>query len=321
MKMLVKKITLVVALSFASSTMLFGAEPKAADIVPGKDDIPGWGAWTLTKVMRGGAFLKEKKEFLNLIEALMQIPYVICVDSTDSDAIRVSTMLAGAATATRLVNILGIPKNIPPALIFMWDGPKVLALVGAGLYDFIRISDAEKVAQRNSVDVGKFKSFKITQSIQLSIEIILRMLALFSKHGIGQDNGYSQAITVFASELADVVSIWRLLGRYTTYFMYVDEFALNWEVVIKKKDKDSDDTANASMIGDGTENNEVSEKTDVVGAGFASLQQENDVAADTRMLAADDQQMVNQDQATSQTQSVSVLLDSLRGAVQGAVAQ
>lgn len=273
MKMLCKKIALIITISFLNSAMLFGEEQKPAEDVSQPKDVPGWGAWALDKAACGGAFLKEKKEITNLIEALMHIPYVLYVDSPDPQAIKISTMLAGAATGLKLVNILGIPKNIPPALIFIWDGPKVIGLVGAGLYDVIRIGDAEKIAEHNKLEAGKLKSFKITQSIQLTIEIILRMLALISKHGIGQDNGYSSAITIFATELADVVSIWRLLGRYTTYFMYLDEFAINWEVVVKKKD--SEKPAHALTLIDGVNEggntNEVSEKTDVVGAGLASL--------------------------------------------------
>ena len=230
------KLIIITLLSFS----LLGAAQTPLSVST-EDKEGGILSWLYDCTNNGITFLQDKKDILELTEALMHIPYVASINSSDPKTIKLAATLAEIATSTKLVSILGIPQHVPPVKIILWDVPKVLCYVAAGLYDIIRVGDAEKVAEKNVAQPTRLKSFKVTQIIQLTVEILLRTLAIVSRYDKNPQSVNAQTIHIVATELADIVGMWRLLGRYTTYFMYVDEFAIN--LVIKKKLNEDEEPA------------------------------------------------------------------------------
>ncbi len=214
-------ITTFLVVSFAASSNLWCMK----DVAPGPESAVE-ASWP----QRFKTFAKNNhSELTNLLLTLMHAPYILTVDSTDQKVIRLTSMLAGAATAAKIGTILAIPQHVPPAKILVWDLPKVTGYALAATYDVIRFLDAATVVLKNQTEGPKLRMFKINQGMQLTIELMLRVMALLSTQKNIFD-GNSKAVSLCATELADIVSIWRLLSRYMTYFVYLHELEFKFSI-------------------------------------------------------------------------------------------
>lgn len=219
-----------------SAGNVFGMDPEPrAPIEPPIDVIhiappapkpEGWWLRTKNLASKPITFAKDNSELLNLAGALMHLPYIITADSSDAKTIKLAAGLAAASTSMKIMSVASGSGHAMK--ILAWDMPKMLCyLLGTG-YDALRIMDAPKVAYKNQTDPNKLRGFKISQSLQLSIEIVLRIMSILSE----QDEHSTKAYVVSgcASQLADIVSIWRLLNRYVTYLPDVDTLEFGFTV-------------------------------------------------------------------------------------------
>jgi hypothetical protein len=223
--------TLLVALSIvlvSASAFAMNSAPRpeerayVAPIVPEeREPLPAqpWGPWVQGVVAKPFNIAKNNSEVLNLIGALMHAPYILTADSTDPKTIKACASLAVATTSLKLASI--VSGHGPTVKILMWDVPKMFCYLLSAGYDTLRIMDAPKVAYKNQVDTKRLWGFKASQLMQLAIEIVLRIMAVSSKQ---------EGAAWLPSELADIVSIWRLLGRYVTYIPEVDTLEFSFTI-------------------------------------------------------------------------------------------
>lgn len=184
-------------------------------------------------------------EVASLLAALLQAPYIATVDSTNPKTIKFCASMSAAATSLKVASIAA--GHGQTMIVACWHVPKMLAFLLSIGYDTIRVLDAPKVAYKNHTDNKKLSGFKLNQSMLLGVEIALRSMAIWS-----HDEKDLALFTVSgtASEVADAVSIWRLLSRYITYFYYTDKVEFTFSMQ-KKQDPiptGLDDTENEHVM-------------------------------------------------------------------------
>lgn len=176
--------------------------------------------------------LQQYSNVLSLVEALAHVPYVVTLDSENPSIIKKTAVLSGSTTTLKVLVMLGLKQNKRAGLVLLWEAPLMGCYLFSQVYDYIRYIDATKVAIANKTDKKKLTTLKMNQGAQLLIEIVLRVLSIVNAH---QADG-AQNFAPYASGLADLVSAWRLLTRYFTYFTYNEMFEI--KISINKKEVD-----------------------------------------------------------------------------------
>ncbi len=194
--------------------------------------------------------LSNNIQLVHLARALAHIPYIATVDSYDSTTIKVSSMLASSSSTFKVL-YERLKKIEDYRLIYnFYHEPKLWCYILAAYYDATRFFLANGIALENEKEAKLMRGFKINQSIQLAIEICLRLFALMSnKNNLdtrknfdlgSSDSSYTASLC--AAEVADWVELWRLLSRYTTY-MTVSKTGVNFNINFKKNESnDKDET-------------------------------------------------------------------------------
>jgi len=165
-------------------------------------------------------FMQKHQQFLHILRCLLHIPYIATIESQDVYTIRSSAVLATLSTQSRLIYELMRTRN-DTSLIkeLLWPIPKTCGYAGGALYEYGRIIKALEVAQRNKVIDKKLHSLKIQQIIKVVLEISLRALV----YKMSFENKDQTPTEMLLAELADVIELWRLLSRYTTFFVEADQ--------------------------------------------------------------------------------------------------
>lgn len=187
--------------------------------------------------------LSDHIEFVHLVRALSHIPYIVTVDSPEVKKIKTSAVLAASSTNLKLAYELFRKRDDYRLVYNLYNEPKLLCYLVAMSYDIMRFLGAAEIALKNQEEHRRMRGFKISQAIQLAVEICLRGFAYASsRRGNQQTNqqNYSDILGICASEIADWVELWRMLSRFSTY-MNLSKVEANFNVSIKKDEsKDFD---------------------------------------------------------------------------------
>lgn len=178
---------------------------------------------------------------MNIVRAigtLLHIPYIYTLDSTDPHSVRLSGMLAAIPTDIKLGCKFFEKSNKRFFHVLLWDVPKFGAYSSASIYDAINILNPEHMVQeRQSKGISALRKMKIEQSINIGIEFLLRVIACIAQYRASdiEKAAGGRDLTLIATlttELADVVELMRLLGRYNTYST-IPGCDISWNFEIK----------------------------------------------------------------------------------------
>lgn len=190
-----------------------------------------------------GQTLSDHIEFVHLVRALCHIPYIMTVDSSDVTKIKSSAAIAASSTNFKFAYELFRKRDNYRLLYNLYNEPKLLCYLIAASYDAMRFLGATEIALKNKEEQRKMRGFKMSQSIQLAVEICLRGFAYANSRRSNQQanaQDYSDMLGLCASEIADWVELWRMLSRFSTY-MNLSKVEANFNVSIKKEEgKDFD---------------------------------------------------------------------------------
>jgi len=169
-------------------------------------------------------FIQEHAQLINILRALLHIPYIVTLDSHDTKTIASCALLASLATDSRLLyELLHEQKNTSLLKNILWNLPKACGYAAGGLYEYGRFIKAAEVAEKNKVFSKQIRNLKILQSAQLALELILRGLAykisLSTDPRLDGVNLSNQKTAKSIAEIADIVELFRLLSRYNTFFL------------------------------------------------------------------------------------------------------
>lgn len=162
-------------------------------------------------------------DIVRTLGTLLHIPYIYTLDSTDPVSVRIAGMLAAIPTDIKVGYKFFQKSNKRFFQVLLWDVPKFGAYSSAAIYDAINIINPNHMIQeRQSKGIATLRKMKIDQSINIGIEIFLRIIACIAQYRAidiepstgGKDLSFIATLT---TELADAVELMRLLNRYNTY--------------------------------------------------------------------------------------------------------
>lgn len=162
-------------------------------------------------------------DILQALGTLLHIPYIYTLDSTDPVSIRIAGILAAIPTDIKVGCKIFEKTNKRFFQVFLWDVPKFGAYSSAAIYDAINVINPNHMVQeRQSKGMAALRKMKIDHSINIGIEMFLRIIACIAQYRAsdmtiktgGKDLSFVATLT---TELADAVELIRLLSRYNTY--------------------------------------------------------------------------------------------------------
>jgi hypothetical protein len=161
-------------------------------------------------------------ELLNILGALLHIPYIVTLDSNDARAVCLAGALATLPTSLKVcLKFVHKPQDERFYKIFFYDGLKFGSYLSAAAYDGVNFLNAEHMILERQQKGADLKLIKKDQAILLAFEILLRFFAYVAAYKAESADVAAGAdlamIASLISEAANLTELWRLLGRYQTY--------------------------------------------------------------------------------------------------------
>ncbi len=154
----------------------------------------------------------DHKELMKLVGCLAHIPGILTIDSKNQLAIKAAAFLALTATDIKILIDLFKKNEDCLAKNCVYDIPKTTLYALASYYDYVRLTGKPKDLDTKLLEIKPGTSAKITQFVQLGVEVLLRTLACIDRYNRGDSaNKYTGR---FLSELADWVELCRLMDRF-----------------------------------------------------------------------------------------------------------
>lgn len=161
-------------------------------------------------------------ELLNILGALLHIPYIVTLDSPDARAVRWAGILAMLPTDFKIfLKAVHKPHDERFYKILLYDVPKFCCYASTATYDVVNVLNAERMILERQQKGAHLKSIKKDQAMLLTFEVLLRLLGYVAAckaesagGALGSDLSMVASLT---SEAANLTELWRLIGRYQTY--------------------------------------------------------------------------------------------------------
>lgn len=166
--------------------------------------------------------LSQYKQVAHIMRNMLQLPYILTVDSTSPSAVRASAVAnALAVTSKSGWELFRTDKNnscLAARMIF--DMPKVTAYSVASVYDIVRFLEARNIALQNAKEnsSGNLRGFKLNQLALWVTEVLLRVASQMSMNRSNADEKKDDFSGWMVAQIADGVEMWRLISRFNSYF-------------------------------------------------------------------------------------------------------
>jgi len=165
------------------------------------------------------SFIEDHLQLINIVRSLLHVPYIVTIDSQDPQKIRACALLSACATDSQLLyELLRTRNNTNLLADIVWHLPKAAGYAAGAVYEYGRFVKALEVAEKNKVFNKQLRNLKIQQTIQLVLELCLRGLV----YNVSRNHPNQKETLKSIAEIADIIEVWRLLGRYNT-FLIADE--------------------------------------------------------------------------------------------------
>lgn len=166
--------------------------------------------------------VEASKDLLAMVGPLLHVPYILTLDSDDSKKVRLAGLLAMLPTGAKVIYKSFEKCNGRFLTIVLPGVPKYLGYSVANLYDWINVTSPRHMILERQQKGDYLKRIKVEQGAYLAFEVLLRIISFFASYKADNAEypaGRSDLKTVgaLASEFADWIELWRLLGRYKTY--------------------------------------------------------------------------------------------------------
>lgn len=221
-------------------------------------------------------------ELLNILGALLHIPYIMTLDSADERTVRWAGILAMLPTDFKIcLKAAHKPHDERFYKILLYDVPKFGCYASAATYDVINVLNAEHMILERQQKGADLKLIKKDQAMLLTFEVLLRFLAYVAAYKAESANGAPGSdlgmIASLISEAANLTELWRLIGRYQTYatmpwldmVFYIIEVIKDIESLNTQIGCDDDfflSPQSAVMVGDKKENLDTVSPNDAIAA-------------------------------------------------------
>ncbi len=169
--------------------------------------------------------MSTAKKHIQVVKAcgtLMHIPYILTLDSKNSQAVRLAGLLAMLPTDCKLGFKFFEQCDDRFFKIMLWDVPKFVAYSGAATYDVLNVLNPEHMVAQRQGKGEDLRKLKLDQAAALTIEFILRILACVASfkaadHVSSRGGADLNMLAALISEIADCAEIARLMSRYNSY--------------------------------------------------------------------------------------------------------
>ena len=191
--------------------------------------------------------LKKNEQIAHIARDILELPYILTVDSTSPAAIRAAAAANSlAVTSKNTYELFFNNSDHCLARRMIQDVTKVGVYTVASIYDVIRFLEASNIALQNlkEKNSGSLQGFKFNQLALWGIEVLLR----FALHMSGDNNAKSKNSMSWQmlSGLADVVEMWRLLNRFNSYFSS-SKIRADLKLIVNREEVDDDDDDSGSV--------------------------------------------------------------------------
>ena len=159
----------------------------------------------------------EKPELVQLISSCLQLPYILTLESKNSDLVRFANIMAMLDTNAKVaMKFLDKPHNQRFGKLLMWNVPLFAGYAASAWYDLVNTFNTELMIaerQEGNVDLNALKKELFTL---IAVEISLRVLVLVMDAKRQDGLVWLKTLIPVVSESANIIELYRLLSRYKT---------------------------------------------------------------------------------------------------------